>query len=140
MKQRLARFFSGRYGSYGGDEFSRFLSIVSWVPIILGFVVLLIGLDFGWIFYIIALLLMGYSLFRLLSKNINKRRGENVVFLRKKNAVKGFFSGIRQRIEQRKTHRFYKCPQCHVTTRVPKGKGKIRITCPKCHMTFIRKS
>ncbi len=33
-----------------------------------------------------------------------------------------------------------KCPKCGITTRVPKGKGKIRITCPKCGEIFQRKS
>ena len=35
---------------------------------------------------------------------------------------------------------YYRCPQCGITTRIPKGKGKNKITCPKCGNTFIRKS
>lgn len=45
---------------------------------------------------------------------------------------------MRERLKQRKTHRFFKCPECGVTVRVPKGKGKIKITCPKCKNAFVR--
>ena len=46
----------------------------------------------------------------------------------------------RQRAAQKRYYRFYKCPRCGVTTRVPKGKGKIRITCPRCGESFVRQS
>ncbi len=29
------------------------------------------------------------------------------------------------------------CPECHHRTRVPKGKGKVKITCKKCTNEFI---
>lgn len=28
------------------------------------------------------------------------------------------------------------CPECEARLRVPKGKGKIKITCPKCKLAF----
>ena len=40
----------------------------------------------------------------------------------------------------RKTHRYFRCPQCRATVRVPKGKGQIRITCPHCKHQFIKKT
>ncbi len=42
--------------------------------------------------------------------------------------------------EQRKTYRFFSCPQCEQRVRVPKGKGRIEITCPKCRTSFVKKS
>ena len=45
-----------------------------------------------------------------------------------------------KRWAQRSTYRFFKCPQCKQTVRVPKGRGKICITCPKCKTEFIKKS
>ena len=37
-------------------------------------------------------------------------------------------------------HRYYKCPKCRQSVRVPRGKGKISITCPRCREKFIRKT
>lgn len=39
-----------------------------------------------------------------------------------------------------KDFKFFKCPQCGHTLRVPKGKGKIKITCPNCSNRFEAKS
>ncbi len=39
-----------------------------------------------------------------------------------------------------KTHAYFKCPKCSTELRVPKGKGKIRITCPKCGEQFVEKT
>ena len=44
---------------------------------------------------------------------------------------------LKQRWEQRKTHKFYRCKQCGVTIRIPKGQGQIEITCPKCGYKFV---
>ncbi|WP_262360849.1 hypothetical protein [Gorillibacterium timonense] len=41
---------------------------------------------------------------------------------------------------ERKTHRYYRCPSCNQTLRVPKGKGKLSITCSRCQTSFVRKS
>ena len=44
-----------------------------------------------------------------------------------------------ERIRDRK-HRYFTCPRCHQTVRVPRGKGKIAITCPKCKEKFTKKT
>ncbi len=49
-------------------------------------------------------------------------------------------NNLKKRWAQRSTYRFFKCPQCKQTVRVPKGRGKICITCPKCKTEFIKKS
>ena len=36
--------------------------------------------------------------------------------------------------------RYFRCPNCSSTLRVPKGKGKICITCPVCRKEFIKKT
>ena len=37
-------------------------------------------------------------------------------------------------------NRYYTCPRCRQTVRVPRGKGKIAITCPRCKERFIKKT
>lgn len=40
------------------------------------------------------------------------------------------------KIESLMDNRIVNCPNCDSRLRVPKGKGKIKITCPKCKMDF----
>ncbi len=37
-------------------------------------------------------------------------------------------------------YKIYKCPKCRQKLRVPRGKGKIRISCRRCQYEFIRKT
>ena len=75
-----------------------------------------------------SFLLMVWTLFRMFSRNLPKRRSENAWFLTKiVNPLKS------QRARSRdKDHKYFTCPQCRTVCRVPRGKGKIIITCPKC--------
>ena len=72
--------------------------------------------------------LMFWALFRMFSRNTYARYEENRKFLR-------FFDQVKDR-----EHRYFVCPKCRQTVRVPRGKGKIAITCPKCRERFIKKT
>ena len=72
--------------------------------------------------------LMFWALFRMFSRNTYARYEENRKFLR-------FFDQLKDR-----DHRYFCCPKCRQTVRVPRGKGKIAITCPKCREKFIKKT
>lgn len=85
------------------------------------------------ILYIFTWILFGYGYFRALSKNVYKRVQENKKYLGAVNMTK-------TRWQQRKTHKFYRCPKCKTWLRVPKGRGKITITCVKCAHKFDRKT
>lgn len=131
MRERLVRFMQGRYGV---DKFSNFL-------IILALVLLVIDLFFPFVLLrTMALLLVLYAYFRILSKNHYKRYAENERYMKYYNKVRFFWARRKSHMEQRRTHKIYKCPSCKQSIRVPKGKGKIAITCPKCRTEFIRRS
>ena len=72
--------------------------------------------------------LMIWAIFRSLSRNTYRRYQENRKFLL-----------IFDRVKDRQ-NRYFACPKCRQTVRVPRGKGKISITCPKCQEKFIRKT
>ena len=42
--------------------------------------------------------------------------------------------------KQKATHRFFKCPCCSKSLRVPSGIGRLRIMCPKCGENFFEKT
>lgn len=72
--------------------------------------------------------LLIYSFFRMLSRNIYKRQREN-----------RRFTQLWTRIKDR-NNRYFRCPNCKQTVRVPRGRGKICIRCPKCGEKFTRKT
>ena len=80
------------------------------------------------IFLVLSYALMFWAIYRALSRNTYKRYQENRKFLL-----------IFDRLKDR-NNRYFNCPKCHQTVRVPRGKGKISITCPKCREKFIRKT
>lgn len=128
MKEKIRNFFAGRNGV---DDLS---NVALWGAVIV--MIINIFVSVGWLNSVLSVLSWGgliYGYFRILSKNVAKRRAENWAFVSWKDK-------IRQRWQQRKTHNFYNCPKCRTTLRVPKGKGKISITCRKCGEKFIRKT
>ncbi len=141
MKERLRKFMEGRYGA---DELNRFLTLCGWVLLLIGFV--LSGIDSkvaliaGSVLVTLSWALLIYSLFRTFSKRTQERASENYKYFVCKNKVLGWFRRLKARWQDRKAHRYFRCPQCKATVRVPRGKGKIRITCPKCKHQFVKKS
>lgn len=81
-----------------------------------------------------------YFYFRAFSRNISARREENRKFVELAAPVTKRTSLGKRKFEERKTHRFVKCAKCGQVLRVPKGKGKLKVTCTKCGHTFEMKS
>ena len=122
------------YGRYGVDQLSRVYMGVTLVCLVL-------SLFTRWtLFYIAGMVLLIYSYYRMFSKNITKMSAQNQKYLNWRYGLAVKRQKARMHMEQRKTHRFYKCPQCAQKVRVPRGRGKICITCPKCKLDFIRRS
>lgn len=122
IKMALMRFMQGRYGT---DKLN---SVILWMGLIVCLVSVFVS---GWANLVLVLLsyvLLGTAMFRTLSRNTYKRYQENRRFT--------FFL---QRIKDRE-HRYFACPKCRQSVRVPRGKGKISITCPKCREKFVKKT
>lgn len=134
MKAWFQRFMSGRYGY---DQLNRFLCIFAMVCLLLG--LFANGLLNGALYYVgLAALLWSY--FRIFSRNVHKRYAENQKYLQLESRVKGWFAKKKQRFDQRRVYRYYRCPRCRQELRVPRGRGRISISCPKCGTSFIKKS
>ena len=130
MREKLVRFMQGRYGN---DRLNQVLMIGAIVCLVLS----MLGLN---VFYMVALIAMGYAYFRMFSRNIFKRSAENQWYLQKELKMKGFLNGKKKELSQLKTHHIYKCPNCKQKLRVPRGRGRIEICCRKCGTKFIKKS
>lgn len=81
-----------------------------------------------------------YTYFRIFSRNIQKRYGENQRFLARTAKLRQRFQKEKSLMAERKTNHIYTCPGCGQKIRIPKGKGKIEIDCPKCHTKFVKRS
>lgn len=75
---------------------------------------------------------LGYIVFRVLSKNLQKRYSENFAFEKLLNAWKPYFDRLKYRWQFRNTHRFRVCRHCGEFLRLKKGRGLRQINCPKC--------
>ena len=72
------------------------------------------------------------ALFRMFSRNLEKRRAENTRFMEKVWwPVSRRMAGARQQ-RMDKEHRYFTCHRCGAVCRVPRGKGRIVITGPRC--------
>ena len=122
-------FMTGRYGI---DNLSRFTLGLTLVFVVLS---LLFG---GGLFFVLAVAGLVLTYFRMLSRDYAKRSAENAKFLSMTEGARKKIRILKKRYDGRKDYRFFKCPDCGQEVRVPKGRGRIRITCPKCKSQFDR--
>ena len=125
-------------GRYGTDQLNKFLSIVSLVFMVAA--VVFNGTRISQLIWIIAFVLLVIVYVRMLSRNVYKRSDENNRFLRIRYSAAGKLKMLHERWVQRKDYKFFTCPSCHTTLRVPRGHGKIKIVCRKCGSSFTGKS
>lgn len=131
MRKRFLDFMAGRYGA---DELSKAMTMVCLVCLIL-------NIFTRWqLLYLLAMVLLVMSYFRMFSKNFSKRNAENQKYLDTVYKIKNRFIKAKRRAAQSKDFHIYTCPSCGQKIRIPRGKGKICITCPKCRTEFEKKS
>jgi hypothetical protein len=131
LRTRMELWMVGRYGY---DELSYALSGLAVAGMLLSCIPRLRLL------YLPALVLWVWVMFRCFSKNIENRQRERAAYLRFTGHITGQFEVMGKAWKERKTHRYYRCKQCHTVLRVPKGKGKLKITCPQCHRETVKKT
>ncbi len=134
-------------GRYGFDRFSRSL-------VIAGLVVSVISWFFGraaaGVYYGlrgVTLALFGFALFRMFSRNFAARQQELARYMALERRARSWWQNISMRWKNRanirrdrKAYKYLACPQCMQKLRVPRGKGRIRVTCAKCGNRFEAKS
>lgn len=129
LNSKIEEFMGGRYGL---DEYGRFSLIVTLILFVFALFV-----RNGWLNLIAALCLI-YSYWRILSRDSVRRSAENERYLALREKLRKAWRIQKKRFDSRKEYRFFKCPSCGQQVRVPRGKGRIRITCPRCHTQFDR--
>ena len=130
IRNAIQRFM---YGRYGNDQLNTFLLILYLVLYLVSY---LARLD---VLYWLSLAVIVWGLFRMLSRNYDRRRAENAKFMQIAGPAIRWFH-MRRTIHRDKEHVYFKCPSCGQQLRVPRGKGKITVTCRSCGAVFQEKS
>ena len=125
-------------GRHGNDQLNLFLLAVDAVLLIVGSV--FGGSAAGRVLMALAFALLAAIYFRMFSRNTVRRQDENSKYLRARYRVLGKYRCIRERWVQRKDYKFFTCPSCKATLRVPRGQGSINIVCRQCGNSFKGKT
>ena len=133
FRYRLMQFMSGRNGTDALTFGLLSLAMaVSFTNIILGYFVQRLITA---IIQLIVYGIIGYAIFRVLSRNIYSRQKENRWFIEKLQILKS----KRETYNQRKADQFHiykKCPNCKAVLRLPRRIGKHKTVCPRCQKEF----
>ena len=130
IRSWLARFMAGRYG---GDQLNLVLIGLYLVLYVVFLFTRLLA------FELLGAVVLALSLFRSLSRNLERRRAENSRFLQTVRPLWRKWAAFRARAHD-KEHRYFKCPNCGQLMRVPRGKGRITVHCRACGAAFEEKS
>lgn len=136
-------------GRYGNDRLNRtlFIAAIAASALSLLFSVLRV-IVVPTVFSVLSWALLLAALWRMFSRNFYARQQELSVYMRLENSVVNWWkSNFRQRAgnvrsfsRERRKFKYLVCPHCAQKLRVPRGKGKLRVTCTKCGYKFEAKS
>ncbi len=131
LKASLARFMQGRHGP---DNLGMFTLLTGLACSLLGSFTR-IGL-----LSLIGFALYITTLFRMFSRNHEKRAAENRKYI---ELTSGWKTKIRQfvrRMKNRREYSYFKCPNCKVLLRMKRGSGEKEISCARCGHQFRHKA
>ena len=148
FREKLYRFM---YGRYGADDLYRFLLVVFWVMwlaeiIAVAFINDAVSrLSVQLVFGTILVLIMTWSVFRMMSKNLYRRRKENEAYLKIRDKTRRIFNGNTSKGTKSGNrddayYIFRDCTKCHCTLRLPRRNGKHGVKCPRCSHSFYVRS
>lgn len=87
-----------------------------------------------------ALVMAIYGCWRMSSKNVAARRKENREFLKAFAPALRWIKNPKASVQEQREYKHLTCPHCGQQMRVPRGKGKMRVTCPTCKKKFEARS
>ncbi len=139
FKRRMARFFGGR----NGVDALYYCLLVCYALVIL--IAWLVGTFFGnslggviayAVLYVLGLFLLFLIFFRVLSRNIAKRKKENDAFLRIFHKIFRRRGKKNKRPKDDEYYIFRNCKYCKALLRLPREPGRHQVRCPRCEQLF----
>lgn len=141
VKQTFRSFMAGRNGA---DEFSMALLWGGLILYILGSILSSVQVGvvqiLGMLASLAGMACYVYCVFRMFSRNVDKRRAENRRYVTMMEKKKTERRQAKVRFQNRKTYKYFKCPGCKAWLRLKRGSGVVTVTCSRCHTSFTQKS
>ena len=81
-----------------------------------------------------------YAMFRMFSRDHQKRYAENQKYLSMMHGGSGSVRQFIVRLKNIRKYKYFKCPECHSRLRLPRKVGEVTVTCGKCHHAFKQKA
>lgn len=131
FKASFANFMTGRHGA---DQLSRTAVIVGLVMYVLTWIT---GIT---LFSYIGLALYIWSLFRMFSRDREKRAMENIKYLEMTKNFRTSLNQAKNRAKNSKEYKYFRCPKCKSYLKLPRGVGEVTVTCGKCKNQFRKKA
>ena len=126
-QRKMAEWLRGRQGP---DDLTVFCVDVAMVLVLINAFAHVGVLSF------VALAVLAYGIFRIQSRNLGARARENEAFLRALGPARPWFQNPRAAWGELRAYKHVRCTSCKQKVRVPRGKGRLRVTCPKCKAKF----
>lgn len=132
MKDKIKNYLQKVYG----------VDFLSKTMIVVALILSLINLKFkNRVVEVITMILIVYfGIFRVFSINKYQRMIENQKFAKAVKPMTDFFEKYKIRAANSKDKKYIKCPNCKKEMKIPRNKGKIKVTCPHCGHKFVKKS
>ena len=131
LKESFARFMVGRHGP---DNLGMF-------TLLAGLGCSLLGSFTGiGLFSLVGFASYVWTIFRMFSRNNEKRIAENRKYIDLTSNWKLKSSQFVKRLKNSKDYKYFKCPNCKVLLRMKRGSGERDITCVRCGHQFKQKS
>ena len=127
LKMSLMNFMQGRHGA---DNLGMF-------TLLTGLACSLLGSFTG--FGILSLLGTGlyfWTIFRMFSKNNDKRIEENRKYIELTSGWKLKSRQFVKRLKNSREYKYFRCPECKLLLRMKRGTGEKEITCNRCKHQF----
>lgn len=131
IKASLVHFMEGRHGL---DNLGTF-------TLIAGLVLSLLGSFTGsGLLDLLGLALYVTTVFRMFSRNNEKRSAENRKYIDFTSNWKKKISQFIKRMKNSREYKYFRCPKCKAMLRLKRGCGEKDITCPRCAHAFRQKA
>jgi len=139
------------YGRYGTDQLYNFLMVlffIVWIIEIIAVAIIPEGLVQGIVSVtgsVLMTLIMIWMIYRVMSRNIYKRRRENDRYLKMSRATKRFFTantsgGTKSFNRDDAQYIFRDCTKCGSVLRLPRREGRHKVKCPRCSHSFYARA
>lgn len=131
IKTGFQRMMQGRYGA---DKLGQTLVYGA-------LAVMIVNLFFNsLILNILYAALIVWAIFRMFSRNVSARYNENIRYeqLFQKTSIK--VKQTATRLKNVKKFKYYSCPKCKASLKLPRGVGEVTVTCGKCGEKFKQKA